>query len=85
MVRSSQYLERYEDVVFELETPINTTVVNNAHQKKDGYRFVCDNTREVTPFDWYNSRIVVDFKVNKLAGGNIAANDNNGMVNDLIH
>ena len=82
MLRNSSYLERYEDVVFELETPLNTTVANNAHQKKDGYRFVADNTGEVTPFDWYNSRIVVDFKVNKLAdGGNIAAEDHNGIVN----
>ena len=82
MFRNSSYVERYEDVVFELETPLNTTVANNAHQKKDGYRFVTDNTGEVTPFDWYNSRIVVDFKVNKLADdSNIATEDHNGIVN----
>ena len=67
MFRNSSYIERYEDVVFELETPLNTVVANN--------------TGEVTPFDWYNSRIVVDFKVNKLAdGANIAAADHNGIV-----
>ena len=82
MFRNSKYGQRYEDVVFELETPLNTTVANNAHQKKDGYRFVADNTGEVTPFDRYNSRIVVDFKVSKLAdGGCIAAEDHNGIVN----
>ena len=32
---------------------------NNRSQKKDGYRFVVDNTGEVTPFDWYNARISV--------------------------
>ena len=74
MFRNSKYIERYEDVVFELETPLNTVVANNAHQKKDGYRFVCDNSGELTPFDWYNSRIVVDFKV-------VAENDHNGIVN----
>ena len=52
------------------------------NQKKDGYRFVADNTGEVTPFDWYNSRISVDFKVVLAAnGGNIGAEDHNGMVN----
>ena len=42
----------YEDVIFDLETALNTTVPNNAYQKKDGYRFVVDNSGEVTPFDW---------------------------------
>ena len=51
-------------------------------KKKDGYRFVADNTGELTPFDWFNSRIVVDFKVVLLAnGGNIALADNNSIVN----
>ena len=57
-------------------------MANNANQKKDGYRFVVDNSGEVTPFDWYNARISVDFKVTLLAtGGNIAVNDHNGIVN----
>lgn len=81
MFRSSKYVERYEDVIFELETPLNTTVAGNARQKKDGNRFVCDNTGEVTPFDWYNSCLWVDFKVQLIGGGNIAANDHNGIVN----
>ena len=80
--RDPKYVERYEDVIFDLETALNTTVANNAHQKKDGYRFVVDNTGEVTPFDWYNARISLDFKVVLLAnGGNIAVADHNGIVN----
>ena len=72
----------YEDVIFDLETALNTTVPNNAYQKKDGYRFVVDNSGEVTPFDWYNARISLDFKVVLLAnGGNIALADHNGIVN----
>ena len=72
----------YEDVIFDLETALNTTVPNNAYQKKDGYRFVVDNSGEVTPFDWYNARISLDFKVVLLAnGGNIAIADHNGIVN----
>ena len=83
MFRNSKFLERYEDVVFELETGLDTTLTRN--KKKDGYRFVVDNTGEVTPFDWYNSRILVDFKVVKATqaanGGNIALDDHNGIVN----
>ena len=79
-----KYVERYEDVIFELETPLNTVVANNRSQKKDGYRFVSDNSGEVTPFDWYNARLGISFKVNKLADGtNIAGNDHNGIVNSI--
>ena len=82
--RSPKYVERLEDVVFELETPLNSVVANARHQKKDGHRFVVDNSGEVTPFDWYNARIGISFKVNKLAdGANIAANDHNGIVNSI--
>ena len=82
--RNPKYVERLEDVIFELETPLNTVVANNRSQKKDGYRFVVDNSGEVTPFDWFNARLGVSFKVNKLAdGGNIAANDHNGIVNSI--
>ena len=73
--RSPKYVERLEDVVFELETPLNTTVANTRHQNNSG---------EVTPFDWYNARIGISFRVNKLAdGANIAANDHNGIVNSI--
>ena len=76
--RSPINVERYEDVVFDLETPLITVVANNANQKKTGYHFVANNTGEIPPFDW------CDFKVNKLAdGANIAANDHNGIVNGI--
>ena len=82
--RNPKYIERLEDVIFELETPLNITVANTRSQKKDGYRFVVDNSGEVTPFDWFNARIGVSFKVNKLAdGANIAAGDHNGIVNSI--
>lgn len=77
-----KYIEKYEDVVFDLETALVTNVTNNAHQKKDWHRFVVDNSGEVTPFDWYNARFSVDFKVNKLANGaNLAVDDSNGFLN----
>ena len=34
--RNPKYVERYEDVVFDLETALNTTVPNNADRKKMG-------------------------------------------------
>ena len=81
--RNPKYVERLEDVIFELETPLNTVVVLNRSQKKDGYRFVVDNSGEVTPFDWFNARIGVSFKVNKMDNTNIAAEDHNGIVNSI--
>ena len=53
-------------------------------KKKDGYRFVVDNSGEVTPFDWFNAHIGVSFKVNKMAdGADIAVRDRNGIVNSI--
>ena len=80
--RTPRYLERYEDVVFELENQLNIREVNTQHQNRDGLKFVADNSGESTPFDWYNARLSVDFKVNKLADATaIAVNDNIGTVN----
>ena len=79
--RNPKYVERYEDVFFELETPLNTGNPGNDISQKDGYRFVADNTGEATPFDWYNSRISVGFKVQKMDNTAIAGNDHNGIVN----
>ena len=80
--RNPKYLERREDVVFDLEQPLITNPANDATQDRSNIRFVADNKEEVTPFDWYNARFSMDFKVNLLAnGGDIAAADHNGIVN----
>ena len=42
---------------------------------------MADNTGEVTPFDWYNARISVGFKVQTMQNVNIAGEDHNGIVN----
>ena len=80
--RNPRYLERYEDVVFDLEQAL-VAPGNNTYQNKTGLRFITDNTGEATPFDWYNARLSVDFKVNQLANGaNLDADgDNMGIVN----
>ena len=80
--RNSKFIERYEDVVYELDAALNLNIANNAHQKKDGYKFFVDNSGETTPLDWYHARFNVDFKLVLLANGdNIAVNYHNGMVN----
>ena len=79
--RNPEYLERYEDVRFDLEQELQPPANNNP-QIKDNYKFVADNTGEATPFDWYNARFLVDFKVQLLDGNNF--NNNNpqaGIVN----
>ena len=45
--RNPEYLDRYEDVVFDLEQAL-ATPGNGAHQTKVGHRFVVDNTGEAT-------------------------------------
>ena len=81
--RNPKYLERYEDVIFDLEQPINTAdPANNAAQVRAPIlKIIADNTGEATPFDWYNARFSMDFKVSLLAGGNLAVEDHNGIVN----
>ena len=77
-----RYLERYEDVVFDPEQLLNLNPNDGARQVRSGIKIVADNTGETTPFDWYNARLSVDFKVDKLADhAAIAVGDVNGTVN----
>ena len=80
--RTPRYLERYEDVVFDLENRLEINPNDTQHQNRDGLKIVADNSGETTPFDWYNARLSVDFKVDKLADhAAIALNDNIGTIN----
>ena len=80
--RTPRYLERYEDVVFDLENRLEINPNVTQHQNRDGLKIVADNSGETTPFDWYNARLSVNFKVDKLADhAAIALNDNIGTVN----
>ena len=63
--RNPKYLERYEDVVFDLEQPLDISPNDTQYQKREVMKIVVDNTGETTPFDWYNSRLSIDFKVDK--------------------
>ena len=64
--RNPKYLERYEDVVFHLQQPLQTNPANNVHQVRTDIIFIADNTGEVTPFDWYNARFSIFIKYGKL-------------------
>ena len=80
--RNPKYLERYEDVVFDLEQALDIDPANTAYQNRVGLKIVANNTGEATPFDWYKARSSVDFKVGKLANAAaLAATDHNGIVN----
>ena len=80
--RRPQYLERYEDVVFETEQPLAVNPNDGAKQERTGIKIVADNSGETTPFDWYNARLSVNFKVDKLVDhAAIAVDDVNGTVN----
>ena len=80
--RSPRYLERYEDVVFNTEQQLDINPNDTLYQERDGIKIVADNTGETTPFDWYNARLSVNFKVDKLADHSpIAVDDVNGTVN----
>lgn len=74
--RNPKYLERYVDVVFDLEQAINVAPANNADQERNNLKFIADNSSEVTPFDWYNARIALDFKVQQRDGTNFAIGAN---------
>ena len=48
--RNPKYLDRYEDVVFDLEQTLDTALADDAHQTKTGLRFVADNTGETSSY-----------------------------------
>ena len=78
--RNPKYVERYEDVVFVLNSPL-TNPANNTRQIRTNNRIIVDNSGETTPYDWYHVRFNVDFKLTLLNGNNITVDDHNGMVN----
>ena len=80
--RYPKYLERYEDVVFDLEQALDIEPNDFQYQKREVMKIVAANTGEATPFDWYNSRLSINFKVDKLADHSaLTLTDHNGIVN----
>ena len=67
--RHPKFVKRYEYNYYDLETPLNAIVANNARQRKNNYRFEVDNSSEANPIDWYNAYLEVDFKLVRLDNG----------------
>ena len=65
--RQPKFVKRYEYNYYDLETPLNSIVANNARQIKNNYRFEVDNSSEANPIDWYNAYLEVGFKLVELA------------------
>ena len=55
--RNPKFVKRYENTYYDLETPLNAVVANNARQTKDNYRFTVDNSSEANPIDWYTTGV----------------------------
>ena len=64
--RTSEYLQRYELVRYQLDDVIRIPD-NNQHQQKTGYKFTI-NDRSLY-YDWYNAYFEVQFQLQKLADG----------------
>ena len=76
--RHPKFVKRYEYNYYDLETPLNAIVANNATQTKNNYRFEVDNTSEANPIDWYNAYLEIEFKLVRLDNGaGIAAGTGN--------
>ena len=79
--RHPKFVKRYEYNYYDLETPLNAIVANNATQTKNNYRFEVDNSSEANPIDWYKAYLEVDFKLVTLAdstvGIEVGADNNN--------
>ena len=69
--RKPEFVKRYEYNYYDLETPLNSNVANNARQTKNNYRFEVDNSSEAIPIDWYNAYLEVDFKLVTLADSTV--------------
>ena len=69
--RHPKFVKRYEYNYYDLETPLNAIVANNATQTKNNYRFEVDNSSEANPIDWYKAYLEVDFKLVTLADSTV--------------
>ena len=64
--RTSDYLQRYELIRFQLDDVIKTPA-NGQHQQKNGYKFTINDRSSF--YDWYNAYFEVQFQLQKIADG----------------
>ena len=76
--RTSEYLQRYELVRFQLDDVIRAPA-NGQHQPKNGYKFTINDRS--TFYDWYNAYFEVRFQLQKLADGTTTGADRITVIN----
>ena len=64
--RTSEYLQRYELVRYQLDDVIRIPA-NGQHQQKTGYKFTINDRSSY--YDWYNAYFEIQFQLQKLADG----------------
>ena len=69
--RHPKFVNRYEYNYYDLETPLNAIVANNATQTKNNYRFEVDNSSEANPIDWYKAYLEIEFTLRTLADSTV--------------
>ena len=63
--RTSEYLQRYELIRFQLDNVI-LIPANDHHQQKNGYKFTINDRSSF--YDWYNAYFEVQFQLQKMDG-----------------
>lgn len=76
--RTSEYLQRYELVRFQLDDVIRAPA-NGQHQAKNGYKFTINDRSSF--YDWYNAYFEIQFQVQKLADGTAYGADRVTVIN----
>ena len=64
--RTSEYLQRYELIRFQLDNTI-IEPANGQHQQKNGYKFTINDRSSF--YDWYNAYFEMQFQLQKKADG----------------
>ena len=65
--RTSEYLQRYELIRYQLDDVIRIPNQGGQHQQKTGYKFTINDRSSI--YDWYNAYFEVQFQVQLLADG----------------
>ena len=80
--RTSEELQRYELIRFQLDDVIKTPA-NGQHQQKNGYKFTINDRSSF--YDWYNAYFEVQFQLQKIADGtNYVVADRIAVINGRV-
>ena len=77
--RSSEYLQRYELVRYQLDDVIKLPANCSQHQDKNGYKFTINDRSAF--YDWYNAYFEVQFQMQLLADGGDNADIRSSVIN----